>query len=151
MRRHKRRNSIKHIQEHMPTVCINQAHLKSKGSSPKKSLTYLRLLSLLHGDESSRRVAGQSLFAVADESQTRVNRHHLLTVPAGNSTVFRSASCPLIKWNTLIVVGDVTTINCYFQNSTTAHLYHMHCIAMEKVRSIKWVADVFFHSLPLIP
>lgn len=81
----------------MPTVCINQAHLKSKGSFTQKSLAYLRFLGLLHGDESSRRVAGQSLFAVADESQTRVKRHHLLTVPADNSTVFRSASCPIIK------------------------------------------------------
>ncbi len=81
--RHKRRNSIKHVQDssHISSSSLDQ------GVSTQKSLTYLRLLGLLHGDESSWRVAGQSLFAVADESQTGVKRHHLLTVPADHSTV----------------------------------------------------------------
>ncbi len=128
---HKRQNSIKHVQ--------NSLHISSSSLDQKKSLTYLRLLGLLHGDESSWRVAGQSLFTVADESQTGVKRHHLLTVPADHSYSFRSASCTLTKRNTLIVVGDVTTISCccWIVPLLTC-VSHMHCIASRRGDTLNW-------------
>lgn len=43
--------------------------------------THLWFLGLLHSNESSRCVAGESLLTVADECKAGVQRHHLFTVP----------------------------------------------------------------------